>query len=150
MDPDTYNWLRVGHIFGFVLWIGGMVTVLQLLRVHGAVEGAARDVLARHERKMAAVMDAGATLTMICGLWMALDRTPTFFSAKHYGAWLHVKLSIVVVVIIGLHGWSRAQVRKFRHGQVRPLSPALTWVVLAAAAGIILLGAHHGLLRKGG
>jgi len=52
MDPDTYNWLRVGHVLGFVLWIGGMLALLQLLRVHGAVEGAARDVvtLPRGER----------------------------------------------------------------------------------------------------
>lgn len=150
MDPDTYNWLRVGHVLGFVLWIGGMLALLQLLRVHGVVEGAARDVLVRHERKMAIVMDAGATLAMICGLWMALDRTPTLFSAKHYGAWLHVKLSIVVVAILGVHGWSRVKVKKFRKGEVQPVPQAVVWIVLAAAAAIILLGAHHGLLRKGG
>ena len=150
MNPDTYDWLRVGHIVGFVLWIGGLLTVLQLLRVHGAVEGAARDVLARHERKMAVVMDAGSTLAIICGLWMALDRDPTYFSAKTYGPWLHVKLTIVAVAIIGTQVFVRTQVRKFRKGQVKPVSPVLTWVVLAAAAAIIMLGAHHGLLRKGG
>ena len=150
MNPDTYDWLRVGHIVGFVLWIGGLLTVLQLLRVHGAVEGAARDVLARHERKMAVVMDAGSTLAIICGLWMALDREPTYFSAKTYGPWLHVKLTIVALVIIGMQVWTRTQIRKFRNGKVRPISPVLTYVVLAAAAAIIMLGAHHGLLRKGG
>jgi len=147
MDPDTYNWLRVGHVFGFVLWIGGMVALLQLLRVHGAVEGAARDVLARHERKMALVMDVGATLTMVCGFVTALGGSVNYFKT---GAWLHIKLTLVAVVIVGLHGWTRAQVKRFRKGQVRPIPPVLMWVVLAAAAGIILLGAHHGLLRKGG
>ncbi|HUQ07127.1 MAG TPA: CopD family protein [Kofleriaceae bacterium] len=147
MDPDTYNWLRVGHVIGFVLWIGAMVTVLQLLRVHGAVEGAARDVLARHERKMAVLMDIGATLTMVCGFVTALGGSVNYFKT---GAWLHIKLTLVAVVIIGVHGWTRAQVRKFRKGQVRPVSAALMWIVLAAAAAIILLGAHHGLLRKAG
>jgi putative membrane protein len=147
MDPDTYNWLRVGHVLGFVLWIGAMVTVLQLLRVHGAVEGAARDVLARHERKMAVVMDVGATLTMVCGFVTALGGTVNYFKT---GAWLHIKLTLVALVIIGVHGWTRAQVRKFRKGQVRHVPPAIMWVVLAATAAIILLGAHHGLLRKAG
>lgn len=147
MDPDTYNWLRVGHVLGFVLWIGGLVTVLQLLRVHAAVEGAARDVLARHERKMAVLMDVGATLAMVTGFVTALGGTVNYFKT---GAWLHIKLTLVALAIVGVHGWTRAQVRNFRKGQVRPVSPLIMWVVLVAAAGIILLGAHHGLLRKGG
>jgi uncharacterized membrane protein len=147
MDPDTYNWLRVGHVLGFVLWIGGMLAVLQLLRVHGAVEGAARDVLARHERKMAVVMDVGATLTMVCGFVTALGGSINYFKT---GAWLHIKLTLVAVAIIGVHGWTRAQVRKFRKGQVRPVPVAVVWIVLAASAAIIMLGAHHGLLRKAG
>jgi putative membrane protein len=147
MSPDTYNWLRVGHILGFVLWIGSMLTVLQLLRVHGAVEGAARDVLARHERKMALMMDLGATLALICGFVTALGGSVNYFKT---GAWLHIKVTIVALVLVGAHGWTRAQVRKFRKGQVKPVPAAIMWVVLAAAAAVILLGAHHGLLRKGG
>lgn len=147
MDPDTYNWLRVGHVLGFVLWIGGMITVLQLLRVHSHVEGAARDVLARHERKMALVMDLGATLAMATGFVTALAGTVNYFKT---GAWLHIKLTIVALVVIGVHGWTRAQVGRFRKGQVRPVPAAIMWIVLAAAAAIILLGAHKGLLRKAG
>ncbi|MBE7452180.1 MAG: CopD family protein [Kofleriaceae bacterium] len=146
MDPDTYNWLRVGHVLGFVLWIGGLLALLQLLRIHGAVEGAARDVLARHERKVAVLMDLGATLTMVCGFVSALGGTINFFKT---GAWLHIKLTLVAVVIVGVHGWARVKVRKFRNGEVTPVSPVLTYAVLAAAAAIILLGAHQGLLRKG-
>lgn len=146
MDPDTYNWLRVGHVLGFVLWIGGLLALLQLLRIHGAVEGAARDVLARHERKVAVLMDLGATLTMVCGFVSALGGTINFFKT---GAWLHIKLTLVAVVIVGVHGWARVKVRKFRNGEVTPVSPVLTYAVLAAAAAIILLGAHQGLLRNG-
>jgi hypothetical protein len=42
-------------------------------------------------------------------------------------------------VLLGVHGWSRVQI-KFRHLQVRPISPWLTVVVVAAAV-IIALGA---------
>jgi putative membrane protein len=146
MGPDEYNWLRVGHVIGFVLWIGGMVSVLQLLRVHSAVEGAARDVLARHERKMALVMDVGAMLTLVCGLVTALGGTTNYFTT---GAWLHIKVTIVAVVILGMHGWARVQVKRFRKGQVRSIPVAVTYVVLIAAAAVILLAAHRGLLRKG-
>jgi uncharacterized membrane protein len=144
---DYYNWLRVGHVVGFMVWIGGLVTVLQLLRVHGAVEGAARDVLTRHERKVALLMDLGATLTLVCGFVTALGGPINFFKT---GAWLHIKLTIVAVVIVGLHGYARRTVSQFRKGNVKPVSPLLTYVVLIGAAGIILLGAHHGLLRKAG
>ena len=130
---------------GFVFWIGGMIGVLQLLRVHGAVEGAARDVLARHERKMAIFMDLGATLTLVCGFVMALGVTPTHFAR---GGWLHIKLTIVAVAILGMHGWARVQVKRFRKGQVRPIPVAVTYIVVVAAAAVITLGAHHGILRK--
>jgi uncharacterized membrane protein len=145
MSQDAYNWLRVGHVIGFVLWIGGLVSVLQLLRVHGAVEGAARDVLGRHERRMAIVMDLGATLTMVCGFVTALGGTTNYFTT---GAWLHIKLTLVAVFILGLHGWARVQVKRFRKGQVKHVHVATTYVALLAAAAIILLGAHRELLRK--
>ena len=96
---------------------------------------------------MAIVMDVGATLTMVCGFVTALGGSINFFKT---GAWLHIKLTLVAVVIIGMQVFARTQVRKFRKGQVRQLSPVLMWVVLAAAAAIIMLGAHHGLLRKAG
>ncbi len=146
MSPDEYNWLRVGHVIGFVVWIGGMVGVLQLLRVHSHVEGAARDVLGRHERKMALLMDLGATLTLVCGFVTALGGTTNYFTT---GAWLHIKVTIVAVVLLGMHGYARVQVKRFRKGQVKPIPVITTYVVLVAAAAVILLAAHRGLLRKG-
>jgi uncharacterized membrane protein len=148
MSVETYNWLRVGHIVGFVSWIAGMVAVLQLLRVHGMVEGAAREALARTERKTAIVMDIGATIAILCGLWLALDYPAPPHNAFKMGAWLHVKLTIVAIVLLGIHGWSRAQIKRFRHGKVRAVPGWLTIVVLLAAIVIIALGANPDLLRK--
>ncbi|HVK75462.1 MAG TPA: CopD family protein [Kofleriaceae bacterium] len=145
MTPETYNWLRVGHILGFVLWVGGLVTVLQLLRVHGMVEGAARDVLGRAERKAAVLMDLGATLALVCGFWMAFGGTVNAFKT---GGWLHIKLTIVLVGILAVHGFARVKVKKFRKGEVKPIPAALTYVVLVAAAAAITLGANRDLLRK--
>jgi uncharacterized membrane protein len=145
MSFETYNWLRVGHVIGFVAWIAGLVTVLQLLRVHGMVEGAAREVLSRQERKVGILMDAGATIAMVCGFWLAFGGPINAFKT---GGWLHMKLTVVALAVLGVHGWARVQIKRFRQGQVRPVSQALTFVVLAAAAVIIALGANPTLLRK--
>jgi uncharacterized membrane protein len=145
MSIDLREWLLIGHIFGFVLWIGGLISVLQLLRAHSAVEGAARDVLSRQQRKAAMIMDAGATLTLVCGLWQALGGVPNQFTT---GAWLHIKVTLVAVVLLGLHGYARGKVRKFRKGAVSAIPPGLTYVVIAVAAAIIVLGGKKDLLRK--
>jgi len=145
MDPETINWLRVGHVIGFVLWIAGLVAVLELLRVHAAVEGAAREVVARHQRAVAMVMDAGATLTMAFGLWRAFGSVPNKFKT---GAWLHIKVTLVVLVLLGVHGYARVKMRKFRSGEVGPIPGWLVYLVLAVAVVVITLGANPDLLRK--
>lgn len=145
MSSTTINWLHVGHICGFVAWIAGMLATLFLLRVHAVVEGPAREVCSRQERRTAMVMDLGATLAMACGFGMAFGLVPNSFKT---GGWLHMKLTLVAVVLLGVHGFTRAQVKRFRNGNVRGLPRALPYVVLAAAAVVIVLGAHPTLLRK--
>lgn len=146
MDLETYNWLRVGHVIGFVFWVTGIVAVLQLLRIHSIVESQTmREVLTRYQRRAAILMDVGALLAIVFGLWMALATTPNHFTR---GAWLHIKLTIVALVLLGTHGWARAQVKRFRHGKVRHVPTALLIAVLAAAAAAIALGANPDLLRK--
>jgi hypothetical protein len=51
-------------------------------------------------------------------------------------------------VLLGIHGFTRAQVKRFRNGAVRGLPRALPYIVLAAAAVVVVLGAHPTLLRK--
>lgn len=145
MSLDTREWLMIGHIVGFVTWIAGMIATLTLLRIHAQVEGAARDVLSRQEHKTAALMDAGATLAMVCGLWLAFGGT---VNALKTGAWLHLKLTLVVIVLLGAHGFARAQVKRFKRGQLRTVPQWLRPLVLIAAAVIIVLGAKKDLLRK--
>ena len=142
---DTDIWLRIGHILGFVTWIAGMLATLYLLRVHAMVEGPARDVCARQEGRTAMIMDLGATLAIVCGLVVAFRHTPTEFKR---GAWLHVKLTIVALTLFAIHGFTRAQVKRFRNGRVKELPRFLPYIVMAAAAVVIILGAHPTLLRK--
>lgn len=147
MSIAANQWLLVGHIVGFVAWIGGMIATLYLLRVHAIVEGPARDVCARQEGRTALLMDLGGTLAMACGFVLAFGNTPTAFAT---GGWLHVKLTVVAITIFGVHGFARAQVKRFRRGEVKPLPRALPYIVMVGAAVAILLGAHKTLLRKTG
>jgi protoporphyrinogen IX oxidase len=145
MSLDLREWLSIGHILGFVLWIGGLISVLHLLGAHSAVDAAARAVLSRQQRKAAMLMDMGATLTLVCGLWRAIGSIPNQFTT---GAWLHIKVTLVVVVLLGIHGYARVKIRKFRNGEVKAIPASLPYVVVVVAAVIIVLGAKKDLLRK--
>lgn len=145
MSITANAWLHIGHITGFVAWVAGMLATLYLLRVHAMVEGPARDVCARQEGRTAMIMDLGATLALVCGFWMAFGNTPNAFKT---GGWLHVKLTIVALTLFAIHGFTRAQVKRFRTGNVKVLPRALPYVVMLAAAAVIVLGAHPTLLRK--
>jgi uncharacterized membrane protein len=148
MDPAIYPWVRIVHIVGVVLWVSGMLGVLSLLRAHTEVDGVARETLTRSERATAMIMDLGATLAIVAGLYLAF-KSPRFpNTAFAAGGWFHIKLTLVVIVVLGLHGMARAKIRKFRNGQIKPLP---TWAVpalLLAVTAIVVLASHPTLLRK--
>jgi len=150
MTFEIYNWLRVAHVFGFVVWIGGMLACLSLLHVHTLVEGAARDALTKVEKSVAMLMDMGATMAIAAGLTMALQYQGSNFTTTAFssGGWLHVKLTVVVLGLLSAHGIVRARIKQFSRGQIKPMPRWLFTAVLAAVAIIIALGANPTLLRK--
>jgi uncharacterized membrane protein len=145
MSIETLAWVRVAHVFGFIVWIGGMLACMSLLHVHTLVEGGARDALTKVEKSVAMLMDMGAALTIAAGLVFATQTTPNAFQT---GPWIHVKLAIVVLFILSAHGLVRAKIKKFSKGDVKPLPRWLFTAVLAAVAVIVALGANPTLLRK--
>jgi protoporphyrinogen IX oxidase len=145
MSPTTLQWVKVAHIFGFVLWSSGLLSALFMLRAHAAIESNARAALIPLEKIIGIVMDAGATVAMAAGFALAFGTTPIAFKT---GGWLHVKLTLVVLGVLSVHGMLRVKMRKYRNGDVTPLPTWLLPVLLIAIAGIVLLGAHPTLLRK--
>jgi protoporphyrinogen IX oxidase len=141
MDLQVYLWWKAAHVFGFVVWIAGLASVLQLLYVHPWVSEANRATLSTVEKRVALVMDLGATLAIAAGLRVALS-TGAFSS----GGWLHVKLTIGIG-LLALHGIARAKVGKFSRGEIKPISSFLFPLLLVIAAGMITLGATN-LLHK--
>ena len=136
MSPATYVWSLAFHVFGIVLWTAGMFACLRMLTAHGAVGKAAPQGLILAERRTAVLMDIGATLAILTGLYL------TFFAPTKpltQGGWLHAKLTLVVIGVLGMHVFARVKVRKFRNGDVRPLPGFMLPVFLAVVLGVIVL-----------
>ena len=59
------------------------------------------------------------------------------FSDKHYG-WLHIKIAVVVLGVLSVHGIVSARVSKCSRGEMKEV-PAWAWSVLLAAIVAILI-----------
>jgi uncharacterized membrane protein len=150
MSIETARWLHVGHILGFTVWVGGLLAVAALLRAHEGADAASRPGVLTAARNMAMVMDLGATLAIAMGLLIAFKAPQYPNTAFKTGAWLHVKLTVVVLGLFATHGMMRAKIGKLRRGsQTTPLPSWVIPVILLAVAVVVTLGAHPTLLRKG-
>jgi uncharacterized membrane protein len=138
-----YLWLKTGHLVGVFLWIGGLFSVYWMLRFHANAPKDTHERLTLMERSMAMTMDIAAMLAIVCGLGMAFSKggdhpTTNLFAAPGAG-WFHVKLAVVVLGVLSVHGMIRARVGKFGRGQVGPV-PGWMWsVLLASITAIVIL-----------
>lgn len=149
MSLETDAWIHVGHILGFVLWVGGLLAVAALLRAHEGADAASRPGILGIARSTAILMDVGATLTIALGLVMAFKSPMYPNTAFKTGGWLHVKLALVVVGIIVPHGLIRRRIAALkRDAKPGPLPGWIVPLLLVAAIAVIALGANPFLLRK--
>ena len=146
MSLSLYNWMLAGHIIGILLWIGSLFTVYWLLRFHTQAPAEVSDKLTLMERSMAIVMDLGATLAIGTGIAMAVSvggprgthAASNLFAAPGAG-WFHIKLTLVVVCILSVHGFVRSRVAKFSRGE-KPSVPAWPWsLLLVGIVGIAVM-----------
>ncbi|HRC56121.1 MAG TPA: CopD family protein [Kofleriaceae bacterium] len=147
MSMQTMLWFRVLHVVGFVLWIAGLWAAIWLLKVHTQVDASSRPALVAAERKVGASMDAGATFAIIAGFVMAFAGPINAFKT---GGWLHIKLTLIVVGLLSIHGLVRVKMRKVRNGDLQPLPGWVVPVCLVVVLAVIALGANPTLLRKVG
>ena len=143
MDPSTYEWLKAAHLIGVIIWMGGLFAVYWLLRIHANAPKDVLDKLTLMERSLAMTMDLGATLAIGAGLWMALSHggthpTSNLFGAPHAG-WFHIKVTVVVLGVLSVHGMVRARVGKFSRGLIKAV-PGWPWsLLLASIVAIVIL-----------
>lgn len=136
MSASTWSWLLAAHLIGVFFWIGGLFAVYWLVRIHAHAPKDVRDQLTLMERSLALSMDLAATVAIGCGLAMAIGTH--LFTAPHSG-WFHVKLAIVVLGILSVHGLVRARVGKLSRGESVKV-PQWPWsLLIAALAAIVIL-----------
>lgn len=136
MAQGTFNWLLAAHLIGAFLWIGGLFAVYWLVRIHAHAPKDVRDQLTLMERSLALSMDLAAAVAIGCGLAMAIGTH--MFTTKGFG-WLHVKLAIVVLGILSVHGLVRAKVGKLSRGESVKV-PQWPWsLLIASLAAIVIL-----------
>jgi putative membrane protein len=105
-------WLKALHVTFVVTWFAGLFYLPRLF-VHHAMttDTATKERFKIMERKLAVMMDIGATLTMVFGFWLLFSYGWSQY--KHMG-WLHVKLTMVAL-LVGYHVWCRMIVKDFRN-----------------------------------
>ena len=94
-------WTLVGHVFGFVLWVGGLLMATVVLAQYSQETSEdVRRTLARMGRIcLRGFADPGALLTVVAGIVLVSSNRSYYLHAR----WLHYKL-FFVAVLIGVHG----------------------------------------------
>lgn len=149
MNDKVLAWLLSGHLIGVFVWLGGLFAVYWLLRIHVHAPTEMHEKLTLMERSLALMMDLAAALAIGCGLALAFGRDPNLFAAPKSG-WFHIKLTVVVLGILPVHGMMRARIKKFGLGKITPV-PQWQWTVLLAsitAISILVFVVRLAMLRS--
>ena len=138
MSPSVYLWVLPAHLIGLFLWLGGLFAVYWLLRIHSNAPKEMHEKLVLMERSLAMMMDIAAALAIGTGLALALDHPMgNLFTLPKQG-WLHIKLTIVVLGILSVHGMVRARIKKFSQGKISEV-PHWMWTLLLVSIMAIVI-----------
>ena len=144
-----HEWLLTAHLIGVIFWLGCLFAVYWLLRVHAQAPKDVLDKLTLMERSLALTMDLSAALAIGTGLAMAFRHEndhplSTLFTAPGAG-WFHVKLTVVVLGILPVHGMVRGKIGKFSRGVISSV-PQWMWSLLLISIAIIVVMVVRGPL----
>jgi uncharacterized membrane protein len=139
MSGSVYLWVLPAHLIGLFLWLGGLFAVYWLLRIHAHAPSEMHEKLVLQERSLAMMMDIAAALAIGTGLALALAHPAgNLFTVPKHG-WLHVKLLVVVVGVLSVHGMTRARIKKFSQGKISDV-PQWQWsLLLVSIVAIVIL-----------
>lgn len=104
-------WVKAFHIVSMVAWFAGLFYLPRLFVYHTAVtDDAGYQRFCTMEKRLAGLMSIAALFTIAFGVWLLLSYGVAWLGAN---AWMHAKL-VLVLGLIGYHGWCQVQVKKFR------------------------------------
>lgn len=105
-----YLWVKAFHIFFVVSWFAGLFYLPRLFVNHAmADEPALIERLTLMERKLYRFMTPLGVLALLFGLWL-------WFGFGFSGAWLHIKVTLVVL-LIAYHLYCGRLVARFAAGR---------------------------------
>lgn len=133
---------RILHVFGVLLWVGGMATAsaaaMGLLSKPEAERGPGMDAVRNALRILAT---PGLLLAWLGGLTMLISNWSAVYA---HAGWAHGKLT-VGILLSGVHGVLLARTRPGRAASARPFVVALALTLLLALVSIALV-----VIRPGG
>lgn len=109
-----YLWIKALHIVSIVCWFAGLFYLPRLFVYHAQSEDTvSQERFSVMERKLyRGIMGPAMIATLAFGIWL-IALNPGLFSS---GAWIHAKLTLVVL-LIGYHHMCGAQVKRFARGE---------------------------------
>ena len=134
MSMTLYQWAKVGHVFGFVMWVGTMVGALNIMAAHARAKAGSE--FHPLEKQVGIAMDIGAALTIAFGATILFGMGLKFYLLG--AGWMHTKL-LLVFALTGVHGFTRVKLKKFRTTDNATLPGAVIPVTNLLALGIIIL-----------
>jgi uncharacterized membrane protein len=143
MSLETYLWVKAAHMFGIFMWVGTLFGVYQTMFAHGRADEAGRKTLIDLERKLAVAMDVGGTIAIGTGLTLLLWLEPSPLKQP----WMHIKLTVVVLGMLGAHIYGRIKVRKLRSGATDTPPPWVFGLLNLALIVIIIMAVVRPLAK---
>ena len=112
---SVYPWTKALHVISVVTWMAGLFYLPRLFVYHATAEDeASRERFVVMERKLyRGIMGPSMVATLVFGVWM-LYLNPGWLSQ----AWLHAKLTLVVL-LIGYHHACGSLLKRFARGENR-------------------------------
>ena len=139
MSIEALLWIKVGHVFGFVMWVGTLIGSCHVLKAHAQAGGDTKNAFSDLEKGLGIAMDIGATFTLVFGsllIILPVGGTAIFKA----GGFMHLKLTLVLL-IIGAHVVLRRKLSQFRKNNIKAppgwLFPVINVAVLVIIAMIV-------------
>lgn len=137
MDPKILLWLKAGHVISLFLWFGALFAIYWLLRLHVHAPPAAHEKLTLMERSIALSGDIAAAVAIGTGISLLFQPHGLYLTQPGAG-WLHIKLAVVVLGVLPVHGILRGKIKRFGMGQLAPV-PQWLWSLFLAALTVIVI-----------
>ena len=106
-----YLWVKAFHVIFMVAWFAGLFYLPRLFVYHAeATDSVGRERFKIMEKRLSILMSIAAVATIVFGIWLiGLLGWGWFMNT----GWIHAKI-LLVVLLLGFHGWCQIQVKKFR------------------------------------